>query len=255
MNKKAIITIAVVALVAGGGLWVYSTHSSPVSSSSASVSEPSSTPQSDSSNDPIIEESGFTQAINQYLSENSITEKITGDVGLQNLYNYLKDDRHIDPTVLQGEDNEYFPGYLEWYKAEGWKVDLGPQTDPAPAPTTVPAGEVGKQPDGSIKFEDGRVFEASRVNGVFVPIDQVLTYVQTNYGTEALGVITELINMEKVSVRGIQSDLALDSADEFKNFEIPGYKDSLEAFKQEEIDVYNAQHNYDPNKSVYSNNG
>lgn len=260
MNKKVAISIVAIALVVGGGLWAYSYYSSHSSPTSPSSSTPTSSSEAlvDQTQDEVdqqveAEESGFTKEVNKYLSDNKITETITSETGLHSLYMYLHDARQIDPTLLTGETNEYFPGYLKWYNAEGWKVDIGPQTDPAPAPVPAAPGEAGKQPDGSIKFEDGTTLPADMVNGKFVPLNQVLTHIQMNYGKDALATLSELERVAPGSLTTIQLDLALNDAETFKEVYIPHYEDVLGGIKQEEIDVHNAQNNYDPNKSVYNN--
>lgn len=257
MNKKIFGAIALVAVLGGGLFLVANRTDSPAtsapSSSTSTPTEAVSNQSTEVDQQVEAEESGFTKEVNKYLSDNKITEPITSQDGLHSLYMYLHDARQIDPTLLIGETNEYFPGYLEWYNAEGWKVDIGPITDPAPAPSPVAPGEAGLQPDGSIKFEDGHVLAADRAKGEFVPIDQVLTHVQTHYGTEALATLSELVNKRPGFLEDIQSKLAKHPADEFKNKDIPYYEDVLGGIKQEEIDVYNAQNNYDPNKSVYNN--
>lgn len=260
MNKKVAISIVAIALVVGGGLWAYSYYSSHSSPTSPSSSTPTSSSEGlvDQTQDEVdqqveAEESGFTKEVNKYLSDNKITEPITSETGLHSLYMYLHDARQIDPTLLTGETNEYFPGYLEWYNAEGWKVDIGPQTDPAPAPVPAAPGEAGKQPDGSIILEDGMELTPEEAKGVYVPKDQILTYVQTNYGKDALATLSELVSRDKGYLDGLQFDLAKHPAEEFKNLDLPLYEDILAGLKIVEADKENFKNNYDPNKSVYNN--
>ncbi len=126
-----------------------------------------------------------------------------------------------------------------------------PESTPEPTPEIVPEGEAGKHADGSITLDDGYTLSPERAKGVYVPLDQVLTYIQTNYGTDALGTITELMNKGKTNLNALQGKLAKHSAEDMKNIWIPQYKEILESVKDAE---YWADHmsQYDPNK-IYEN--
>lgn len=253
MNKKIFGAIALVAVLGGGLFLVANRTDSPAtsapSSSTSTPTEAVSNQSTEVDQQVEAEESGFTKEVNKYLSDNKITEPITSQDGLHSLYMYLHDARQIDPTLLTGETNEYFPGYLKWYNAEGWKVDIGPQTDPAPAPS----GNPGVHADGSVTLDNGTELTAEEVKGQYVPKEQILTHIQMNYGKEALATLSELVEKQPTALDGLQLKLAMNTPEEFKNKDIPGYKESLAALKEVEADKENFENNYDPNKSVYNN--
>ncbi len=124
--------------------------------------------------------------------------------------------------------------------------ESAPEPSPEPTPVIVPEGEPGLHADGSMTMDDGYTLEPDAAQGVYVPLDQVLTYMQSHYGDETIEVLSELMQRDYASLQGVQYDLARSDEYEMSRRNVPDYASLLATLKEVEIETEAAQH-YNPN--------
>ena len=187
MNKKILGAIALVAVLGGGLFLVANRTDSPATSApSSSTSTPTEAPTST----PALTISTFTAEVNHYKSINGIAEadKIPED-GLEGLYNHLKGVAKINPNVVENEDNEYFPGYLDWYNTKSQTT--GKETDVVPEPVKQQQEELNKYKDEKLK--------------------EVMTEIYQNYTPEEVQKLEELfeyVPAKKDAVVSAKNDMS-----------------------------------------------
>lgn len=193
MNKKAIVGIIalVVAVIISGIFWWNSHKDTPTSTSTPTSTPTPTSSESQESTDNQFTISTFTAEVEYYKTTKGIAkEDKIPEESLEDLYSHLKHIAKIDPNIVENEENEYFPGYLEWYNTTDTVSGLG----------TVEPVEVPKDTTEVKKNANG---------GVDVPKDQVLAYIADTYGKEALDITQEAINYGVKTLDGVQSALSI----------------------------------------------